>query len=58
MIKKTKAECEHRLSQLIVIKDQHQLSLSESAELDAIRNHGVNAWNEWRAKRIKRGHRS
>lgn len=53
MTDKTAIEMEQRLAQLMQLKTTATLTLSTAGELDAIRNHGVNGWNQYRRKHYK-----
>lgn len=54
---KTAQDAAHRLSQLRAIFEKAELSLSLSAELDAIQNHGVDGWNDYLRRRAERKNR-
>lgn len=54
MVEKTQADMEKRLAELMQLKANATLSLRTSAELDAIRNHGLGAWKQYRRKRCAR----
>lgn len=46
----TTTDMADRLHKLTAIRRAKMLSLRESAELDAIRHHGMKGWTEFRAK--------
>lgn len=54
MTEKTAADMEKRLSELLQMRSNAALTLCTAGELDAIRNHGLTAWNQYRRKRYAR----
>lgn len=51
MTERTQADMEKRLSQLMQMRASAALTLRTAGELDAIRNHGLQAWNQYCRKR-------
>ena len=54
-MQKTAAQMDTRLSQLLGLRKDGNLTLRTSGELDAIRNHGLKGWIEYCKKHYKRG---
>lgn len=52
---KTETDMAKRLSELRQLKANANLSLRTAGELDAIHNHGLKAWRQYRRKRYARG---
>lgn len=49
----TQADMDRRLSELQQMRSGANLTLRTSGELDAIRNHGLVAWRQYRKKHYK-----
>lgn len=53
-MEKTAEEMKIRQHQLEGIRANHDMSLTQSAELDSILNWGVKGWNEYLVKKFQR----